>query len=135
MGVRRLSDKEAEAKFDLFGDLSSLSEERYFEVYDLIFTTMSEAVEIKESGRSGDAEVTMSKWVELTRVLGVVVMKKSALKPELIEAANRALRIAGEEFAILIDDYPTQIYILPDGEVFIRDGSLESDLMLVGLKG
>jgi len=140
MSVRYLSQQDIQKKIDFLGDTFSSGEEsfslfekKYLEVYDVVFSLMSEVVKVKESGRLGEAEACMSKWVEPSRIYGVVIMKKSALKPQLLEAAHRALRMIEGDFAIMVDDFPTVIYVFPGGEVLVADGSLGKDLKLIGL--
>ena len=117
---------DSEASFKAF-------EEKYLAAYDIIFDAIGKVVSLKESGRRGDAEVAMSKWMEPSRVIGVGTMKKTALKPALLTAAREALAQIDEKFAIAIDAYPTQVYLFPDDNILIRKESQDEDLRALGL--
>ena len=141
MEIRYISDTEIEPLIELLGETFSQAEESFatFEqsflvAYDAIFTQLSRVVAVKESGRSVKASLSMSKWVEPSRVIGVVVSDQSALQPQLITSINTALTQIRDRFAVVLDNYPTLVYIFPEGKVFILNGSAENDISVLGLR-
>jgi len=142
MLIHFLGDSDIERKIDALGEtFSPRSEESfhafekvYLAAYDIIFNAIGRVASLKESGRRGDAEIEMSKWVEPSRIIGVAVAKKSALSPALLTAAREAVaRILPERFSIVLDHYPTLVYVFPDDEMVIRPESSEEDLRALGL--
>ncbi len=141
MRIKLLEQSEIEIRIDGLGATFSDSEESfkafeaiYLRVYDIVFTAMEKAASVMESGRKGDAEIKMSKWMEPSRIIGVVVAKKTALKPLLLMSANAALaQVLPERFSIVVDHYPTLVYVFPNEEIVVPPGSKEEDLLALGL--
>jgi len=108
-------------------------EERYLAAYQIIFDSLAREAVVIESGEGGDEEISMSKWMEPSRVIGVVVSKREALKPSLIAAVRNALTQINDQFAVVLSTYPTQVYIFPDSDILIRNESRREDLHALGL--
>ena len=118
----------SESDFDLIE-----FERKYLDTYDTIFTGLSKIATVSESGERESGELSMSKWVEPSKAIGVVVENKSALRPEIIKAIQNILTAREEKFVVVLDDFPTILYIFPDGVILVIAGSLPDDLRRLGL--
>jgi hypothetical protein len=142
MPIRFLGESDIERKIEALGETFSPGAEEAFQAfekvylaaYEIIFDAIGKVASLKESGRRGDAEIQMSKWMEPSRLIGVAVAKKAALSPALLTAAREAVaQILPERFGIVLDHYPTLVYVFPDDETVVRPESTEEDLRALGL--
>lgn len=86
-------------------------------VYDDLMSRLSRVVSVKESGRWGDADLAMSRWVDPSRVIVVVVRTARGRDRKVIEAAFDAIRDVEPDYAVLFDDDPNQVCVCRDGVV------------------
>ncbi len=142
MPIHVLGESDIERKIEALGETFhpgveesfQAFEKVYLAAYEIIFNAIGKVASLKESGRRGDADIVMSKWMEPSRLIGVAIAKKTALSPALLTTAHEALaQISPERFGIVLDDYPTLVYVFPDDETVVRPESTEEDLRALGL--
>ena len=75
-----------------------------------------------ESGSSKGGSLRMSRYVDPTRHVTVVVRDESANLPAALEAVHRVLQTLSVPYSVRFDHYPTTVCVSRTGRVLGHDG-------------
>ena len=113
-------------------------EQKYLAAHDFIMDAIAKVASVQEVGEPGKADLITSRWMNPQRLFGVVVRNEAALQPALFSAIHTALerleRKKREKFAVVLDAWPTEVFILPGDDVLIWKGTDEKHLAALGLR-
>ena len=117
----------------LGGDAAEQDFEREFlNAYDVIFGAASSVIRLVESGRLDEADAVMSKWVDPTRSIPIILRNTKACTPLLIEVLQNAVnQLHG--YAAVLDDSPTIVVIQSNKPILASARSDENVLNAFGL--
>ena len=114
------------------GTWSQAIESTFLNTYKAAFSALAEVASLVESGDAGDTDLAMSQWTDPTQVFVVVVRNASAT---VGLAIKRGLDFLDEyrECALLFDDHPMRLVLLPGQRVMIPHSVNRVYLEKIGL--
>ncbi|HEY1050952.1 MAG TPA: hypothetical protein VGE39_14380 [Prosthecobacter sp.] len=116
------------------GTLSAEAEAEYLQAYHALFNALKAVIPLVESGEPGEADIAMSQYVDATRVLVVVVREPSERLRAFVEVAFEFLA-THPEHAVLLDDYPIQLLLLPSRTLWVPSSVPVEYLRMLGIEG
>lgn len=109
------------------------AEKEFLEAYEALFRLVGNVIPLAESGESGEVDVVMSKWVDPTRVMPIVVRVASQRLGLVFEPIFSFLD-EHPLYAVILDDYPVQIVALPSRSLLIPKSVPDPYLQMLGIK-
>lgn len=108
-------------------------ESEFLNAYHSLFDSLKSIVALVESGDPGDADVAMSRWVDPTRVITIVVRTASNRLRLLVGAALGFLENFPKH-AVLIDDYPIRLVMLTSHTIMVPRSVPAEYLRMLGIE-
>ncbi len=98
--------------------VSEISEERYDYAYETLFAEIDKSrYSIRVSGSLEEADFSMSRWVDPTDNLSIVVLNDLTCYRDLVGICYEVLKSLGPSYTISIDDYPELVTVEASGRV------------------
>ncbi len=93
-------------------------EKNFLAVYGEIFETIQKQASVEESGSGEDTDMAMSKWVDPTRVIPVVIWRLNPAFAKLVQPLQLVLK-KHQGYAVMFMKSPSRLVLLSDGEILV----------------